>query len=387
VVAATILDYMPASRYRVLLVTAAGSDALRARVASDESVIHLAKSYTYLNQNALRERLAWLPTILNRPRNWLDASVRFTRNSGYTASLIRIIRRKRIALIHLNNGFENLEAHLAAAVSRRPLVVHAHGGTAKSRLTRRLARQGHPAIAIAEGVATSLREAGVAADRVRVIPNPLTVEPRPLTAQERYTARARYGIPESAVTAAIVGRVVRWKGQAEFLRAFAAGARDAPGAMALIVGDVTDGNEGYREELGRLVTELGIADRVRFIGFVADPRLAYGLADVVVHASVEPEPFGLVLTEAMALGIPVVAANAGGPLDIITNGVDGFLRAPGATDQLAAIVRILLSQGDLRQRIGAAGRESVTRRFDPGLYVERIASVYDSLLEDKARHT
>lgn len=387
VVAATILDRMPATRYRLLLATAAGIETLSARVASHGSIIHLAKPHTYLDQRAFRERVAWLPALFNRPRDWMESAVRFARNSGYVASLIRTIHREHVALMHLNNGFENLEAHLAAAVTGRPILVHAHGGTAKSRLTRYLARQRHPAIAIADGVARSLREAGVPASMVTLLPNPLTVDPRTLTPEERRRARKKHGIADTAVTAAIVGRVVRWKGQAEFLRAFAVCVSQVPDALALIIGDVTDGNEPYRAELDRLCRDLGIVDRVRFTGFVADPREAYGLGDLVVHASIEPEPFGLVLTEAMAMGIPVVAADAGGPQEIISDGVDGYLRSPRDTAGLAATMTMLLRSQDERVRIGAAGRASVLRRFDPDAYVSRIATLYDSLLQGEARHT
>jgi len=378
-VAATILDHMSVSRYRVLLVTAAGPDALSARVARMGSIIHLAKPYTYLNQDAWRQRLAWLPGAFDRPRNWLESVLRFVRNSGYLAHLVRIIQRERIAIVHLNNGFENLEAHLAAALTGRPILIHAHGGTARSRLIRRLARGNHPAVAISGPVGESLKQAGVPEARIATLHNPLTLESRPLAPAERDETRFKHGIPTEAVTVAILGRIVRWKGQAQFLRAFARCAGHVEGAFALVIGDVTDGNEPYREELDALVRELGISDRVRFTGFIADPREAYGLADIVVHASIEPEPFGLVLTEAMALGIPVVAAAAGGPLEIITDGVDGFLRSPENSASLAAVLTPLLSQADLRATIGAAGRATAIARFGAAEYVERMAALYDSM--------
>ena len=153
-----------------------------------------------------------------------------------------------------------------------------------------------------------------------------------------------------------------------------------PHLGAVIIGDVTDAMDEYGIQVRKQVAELGMADRVWFSGFMPDPRQVYALVNVVVHSSILPEPFGLVITEAMALGIPVVAANAGGPVEIITDGVDGFLTDPRDSAAVAARVTALLADPALYQRIGAAGRRTALERFSPGTYVERVAQVYDAAL-------
>ena len=98
---------------------------------------------------------------------------------------------------------------------------------------------------------------------------------------------------------------------------------------------------------------LGVADRVGFTGFVHAPEAIFRALQVVVHASTSPEPFGLVIAEAMACGRPVIVSNAGGAAEMVTPGVDSLVHAPGDADDLAAQIAALAGDPDLRARIGA----------------------------------
>jgi glycosyltransferase involved in cell wall biosynthesis len=375
---------MPPQRYDCQLATALDPETLRAGPSTVSRILEISKPYSYVDQmqRRSRSRASGLPSLFRRPAGWLDLGMRLSRNTGYTRRLARWIRRDDISLVHLNNGFENLEADLAARLTRRPIVVHAHGPCGNGRLTRWLASRGPVCIAISEVVSRSLIEAGVPAQRVHVLPNPLTLDPLPLDAMLRTVARRELRIPDRFRLVAIVGRIVEWKGQREFLKAAALAMRNDHNIGAVIIGDVTDAMDAYGAEVRRLAVDLGIADRTWFAGFMADPRRVYALADVLVHSSILPEPFGLVVTEAMALGIPVVAANAGGPLEIITDGVDGFLADPRDPPTVAARVNALLTDPMLYQRVGAAGRRTALARFSPEAYVERVAAVYDTALAD-----
>ena len=124
----------------------------------------------------------------------------------------------------------------------------------------------------------------------------------------------------------------------------------------MIVGAPMFGEHGYERELHELARRLEIADRVDFRGFRADIPAELGRLDVAVHASIIPEPFGQVVTEAMAAGLPVVAAAAGGPSRIITDGVDGLLVPPGDAAALSAALQRLAVKPGLRARLGVAGR-------------------------------
>jgi glycosyltransferase involved in cell wall biosynthesis len=165
--------------------------------------------------------------------------------------------------------------------------------------------------------------------------------------------------PEPRQRVVLSGRLVPWKGQRTFLSAFARVAADFPQAEAWIVGG---GDPAYADELAQQAEQLGIGPRVRFWGHRTDAVDLVRRCDIAVHCS-QREPFGLVLIEAMACGVPVVAADVQGPREILRHGETGFLIDPANPAAYAATLSALLSDAALRQRIGSAGREAASQRF------------------------
>jgi glycosyltransferase involved in cell wall biosynthesis len=379
-VASVIANRMPPERYRIHLATAADPAVLRIVDPVQPRVRFLAKRYDYVRQARTRERLASLPRPFRRMGGWSDTALRLVRNRKYIDEIRDWVTKADIAVIHLNNGFENLEAHLAARLTRSPVIVHAHGPCGDSYISRRLAPHVPACVAISHAVVKSFESIGTPKERISLLQNPLTVEPGTLDRDTRVRVRARHGIPADLPIAGIVGRIVAWKGQREFLQAVAEALKVIPGAGAVVIGDVTDDSDAYGMEVRDEAIRLGIQDRVWFTGFLGDPAEAYALLDVLVHSSIDPEPFGLVLTEAMAFGIPVVAAGTGGPVEIITDRVDGFLTDPLDPAGVGVVLARLLQDPGLRDRIGSAGRAAVVRRFDPAAYVDRMGDVYDQVL-------
>ncbi|WP_327151223.1 glycosyltransferase family 4 protein [Nocardia sp. NBC_01329] len=156
-----------------------------------------------------------------------------------------------------------------------------------------------------------------------------------------------------AVRIAMVGRLTPWKGQEVLLRALSL-LRHRPAAVHL-VGGTFFGEQDYRAELDRTVAELGLP--VEFVGHVDDPGCYFAQADIAVHCSVIAEPFGQVVVEAMAAGCAVVAADAGGPTEIVHHDIDGILVPPGDPVALAAALDRLIADPALRTRLSAAARE------------------------------
>jgi len=176
-----------------------------------------------------------------------------------------------------------------------------------------------------------------------------------------------------------VGRLTPWKGQHVLLEAMARAFPDGP-EQAWLVGDAMFGETGYADRLRGLVTSLGLTGRVELRGFRQDVWPELAAVDVVVHASITPEPFGQVVIEGMAAGRPVVAANAGGPAEIVTDGVDGLLVPPDDVDALAAALRRLRDDGGLRDRLAAAG-VATAARYTPAHTAERVLGVYRRLAD------
>jgi glycosyltransferase involved in cell wall biosynthesis len=174
----------------------------------------------------------------------------------------------------------------------------------------------------------------------------------------------------------VLGRLSSWKGQDVLLRAVAR----VPAAVAVVAGDAWPGQEHRETALRRLAGELGLAERARFVGFVADPRPLYAGADVVVVPSTRPDPLPNAALEAAAAGCCVVASRHGGLPEIIRDGETGLLVAPGDPLALADALRRLADDPDLGRRLGAAARADVSRRFAPARLLTGVQALYDELL-------
>ncbi len=179
----------------------------------------------------------------------------------------------------------------------------------------------------------------------------------------------------------MIGRLAPWKGQQVFLDAFAS-AFPCGQEQAVIIGGSLFGEAEYGASLGRRATDLGLKDRVLFRGFRDNVAAELATMDVAVHASVVPEPFGQVVVEAMAAGVPVIAADAGGPAEIITAGVDGLLYPPGDVGALASSMRRLANDPGLRDRLRIAARRRALD-FAPERVALEMTEVYRGLLATK----
>jgi glycosyltransferase involved in cell wall biosynthesis len=188
------------------------------------------------------------------------------------------------------------------------------------------------------------------------------------------------GADSPTLTFGVIGRLAPQKGQREFLEAFAAAFRGAPSTRARVVGGALFGEDDYAASLLVLAAELGIADQVDFVGFVPDVAAEFARLDVLVAPSLVPEGFGLTVVEGMAAGLPVVASAAGGPVEILTDGVDGVLVPPADVAALAHALRRLAEDAPARGRLGAAARRRATQ-FTP----ERSAALLANALRTAVR--
>lgn len=179
----------------------------------------------------------------------------------------------------------------------------------------------------------------------------------------------------AAAVVVVVGRLSPWKGQDVFLRAIAA-LRVRP-TRVLLVGGTFFGEEPYRAQLEKLAAELGVA--AEFTGHVDDPAEYLSAADILVHCSVLPEPFGQVVVEGMAAGCAVIAATPGGPAEIIRTGIDGLLVPGGDVAALTGALDTLLHDPADRVRLALAGRDRA-RDFDVHTGARTVADFLDTLV-------
>lgn len=189
--------------------------------------------------------------------------------------------------------------------------------------------------------------------------------------------REKVGLKEAVCTVGVVGRIkCGRKGQDVFVRAAAIVVREYPDVMFALIGSPYPGNETHLDQVQRLVADLGLGDRVVYCGDVEDIEAAYTALDISVLPSADPEPFGGVVIEAMAIGIPVIGTRIGGTPEQIEDGVTGLLVEPNDPEGLARAIIDLLHDPERARGMGSRGRERFLRHFEFEPFYERIRSEY-----------
>jgi glycosyltransferase involved in cell wall biosynthesis len=123
-----------------------------------------------------------------------------------------------------------------------------------------------------------------------------------------------------------------------------------------------------------------LENKVFFTGYRRDVPALMGMMNVIVHSSIRPEPFGMVLIEGMAMKKPVVASRGGGPLDIVIEGETGFLAEMGDSRAMSKAITYLLNHPALRKKMGLAGHHRVVRDFASPRYAEQMERIFQLLL-------
>jgi glycosyltransferase involved in cell wall biosynthesis len=185
----------------------------------------------------------------------------------------------------------------------------------------------------------------------------------------------------NTIRVGMLATMARWKGHRVFLDAVATASRLAPLRAYVIGGPVyqSDGSQHRIDELRQMAAELGLEKIVGFTSFVDDSASALRALDLVVHASTQPEPFGLAIAEGMACGKPVIVSRAGGAGEIITDGVDALAHPPGDAGALAECIVKLAQDRALRNRIGIAARASAERQFSRERVVAELLPIYQGV--------
>ncbi len=292
--------------------------------------------------------------------------------------LIRI-RRLRPMLIHTHNGLDSM---VVGSLLRIPTVLHLHGPFGlDSKLEIVVAKMAKACVCVSQGLADILLSKGVPAERVFVLPNPSPVPVVNENAVEAY--RKEFNRNGDRVLVAHVGRLVSWKGQLEFLRAFTQIQDRLPNVTALVIGDdVEKLNGDYVQELHSFVASHALSDRVIFTGHVEDIHNLMAAVDVLVHSSTEPEPFGLVVTEAMALGKAVIAASYGATAEIVEDNISGVLVNPHDQQAFADALFRVVTDASLRQRLGVAALAKAERDYSLAPYQAGLERIYEQALAE-----
>jgi glycosyltransferase involved in cell wall biosynthesis len=324
-------------------------------------------------------------SVGHRSRFGLQLALAAVPIAAYLGRIRAAVRAFAPDVVHTNG----LKMHLLGAYTGRDpkLVWHLHDYVSPRPMSARLLRGSRSrcaaVVANSSSVAADVRQT-IGDVNVFTVRNAVDLV-RFSPAGDRVNLDERAGLPAAGpavVRVGLLGTFARWKGHVTFLEAIARVPRHVP-IRGYVIGDAvydTEGSQWSRSELTQVIDRLGIGDRVGLTGFIPRPESALRALDVVVHASTSPEPFGLVIAEAMACERPVIVSVAGGAAEMVTVGVDALGHQPGDAEGLASRITELAIDPALRSRLGRAARATAERCFDRTRLAKELIPIYQSVM-------
>lgn len=311
----------------------------------------------------------------------------------YSRELRSILKSSRPDVLH-SNGFK---MHILAALARpqsSALVWHIHdyvsSRTVMSALMRRYVPRCDAAIANSDSVAADIRAVLGNSIPVHTVLNGIDLQ--------RFSPQGPHldldrlsGLPPAlpgTVRVGLAGTLAWWKGHRVFLDALASLTSTTPMRGYVIGGPIyrTEGSQNRLSELASYAKNLGLEGKVGFTGFLEDVPAALRSLDIVVHASTQPEPFGLVIVEGMAVGKAVISSNTGGAAELVQDRVDALTHLSGNSEDLALRISQLISDAPLRATLGANAQKTAQSRFDRRNLGQRLLPIYQQAVSSRSAH-
>jgi glycosyltransferase involved in cell wall biosynthesis len=312
--------------------------------------------------------------------------------SNVSAILPLMLRVATIArdydVIYANTQKAFVIGALASFLAGRPLVYHLHDIISEDHfsltnrrvmvsLAKRFARL---IIANSEATKTAFIEAGGREDITHVVYNGFDLNHYRSAASDVASIRQAFNWDDRFIVGHF-SRLSPWKGQHVLLNALVHCPKHV---VAVFVGDALFGEQAYVESLHQQVAALGLEERVRFLGFRSDVVSLMSACDLIAHTSTAPEPFGRVIVEAMLCRKPVVAAAAGGAIELIRMGETGWLVPPANPQKLAEIIHLCQSQPQQVAKVVQTAQAEAQKRFDLSTTNQQIHQLLNQLFLTRA---
>ncbi len=274
-------------------------------------------------------------------------------------------------VVHVN-CLPHLRGAAAARACGRPVVWHIHEILPPGRRRRwfagRLRRDASRIVAVSEAVAGWLRDEGLG-DLVDVVHNGVEA---PATVREQAAARETFQFPDDACVVGLFSQLVEHKGALDFVQAAHQAGSENPHLWFLIAGH---GPAGFVERLQRAIADGPNADRIRLVPPQPEIWPLLAAVDAAAITTLWPDPLPRVVMEAMVVGKPVAGYSGGGVPEMVMDGETGLLCAPGDVGGLAAAFGRFAGDGDLRRRMGEAGRLRARELFSVERHVDRMEAL------------
>lgn len=285
-------------------------------------------------------------------------------------------------LIYANTQKALVIGAIASFFSGRPLVFHLHDilspehfSQTNRRIAVNAANRASLIIANSQASKKAFIAAGGKADKVEVIYNGF--DPQNYINQEYIIKQLRQTLElDDKFIVGHFSRLSPWKGQHILIEALA---KCPPEVAVILVGDALFGEQDYVKQLHQQIDELQLQNRVKFLGFRNDIPQLMAACDLVAHTSTAAEPFGRVIVEAMLSGTPVVAAAAGGAVELVEPGINGFLTTPVNHQELTDVINTCLQDKQKTADIAQTARNTASQRFNVANINQQIAQLLQKL--------
>ncbi len=361
----SLLGNIDRKKYTPILLTC-GSGALEnAATAIGVRVIKAKPRMSF----GIWKRESILKLIITRPHSLIEVI-------NQLIELRQVIRKEGVDILHCNNPKSWILGTLATTCLNVQRVWHIRDVFNKKSFSYFLVLSiiflyQPKLIAISGFVFLSLN--AVARRKCRVIANGIEFLP---SIVGRKNTRKSLGISESTSVLLVAGRLVKWKGHEEVVREIAPYLKRSNYCL-VFVGTNSYGGADYIQHLKTLCVEMGIKDKVLFLGFRRDMGDIYAVADVLVMASIN-EPFGRVVAEAQLSGLPCVAYNTGGIREIIDNNETGLLAEEGNIRELCRMAVSLLENPLLSRNLAIRAQKKAILNWSPPLSARKVELFYEN---------
>ncbi len=302
-----------------------------------------------------------------------------------------LIRENGVDIVHARSRAPAWSAAAAARRTGAHFVTSFHGTySAPSGIKRfynRVMTRGKRVIAISNFIAGHIEKVyGVGPERVRVVHRGVDIDlfdPDKVSDERMIQLASQWRLPDDKRIILMPGRLTRWKGQGVLIEALTKlGRRDV---HCLVVG-TDEGHPAFRRDLERLIIGAGLGDMVQLVGHCQDMPAVYMLSDVVVSASIRPEAFGRVITEAQAMGRPVVIADHGGASETVIAGETALLVPPNDSGALAkALDNALSLEPAAREKLARIAKAHIRDHFTKERMCQETLAVYREVLAPEGK--
>lgn len=293
--------------------------------------------------------------------------------------------RFKADLIHANNEpLCNRAALMVAKCLRIPSICHVRGEQTGSKMMRLAYSLPDHFISVSHWIAESMQQKlHIEPRKISVVYDGIALDKLD-TQADGQKFRKKFNVSKDKFAIGLVGLLIPWKGQDLFIDAAKLLKEKITELQMLIIGGTPQDCGDYERQLKLRVVSEGLSAILKFTGHIDEMQQVYKGLDIVLSASINPEPLGTVVIESMTMGRPLIAPNHGGAREMITDHETGLLFKPGDADSLARSILDFYESHTLRQRLGQNARKKALLTFSVETHTQAIQAIYENLLAETA---